>query len=48
MLGLFKNVSANYTELAYDFEFKSIDGKIIKSGGPELALELEEKGYENF
>ena len=30
MLGLFKNVSANYTELAYDFEFKSIDGKIIK------------------
>ena len=25
-----------------------IDGKIIKSGGPELALELEEKGYENF
>ncbi len=25
-----------------------IDGKIVKSGGPELALELEEKGYENF
>jgi len=25
-----------------------IDGKIIKSGGPELALELEKKGYENF
>jgi len=23
-------------------------GKIIKSGGPELALELEKKGYENF
>ena len=22
------------------------DGKIIKSGGPELALELEEKGYD--
>jgi Fe-S cluster assembly ATP-binding protein len=22
-----------------------IDGKIIKSGGKELALELEEKGY---
>ncbi|MED5306615.1 MAG: Fe-S cluster assembly ATPase SufC, partial [Candidatus Thermoplasmatota archaeon] len=21
-------------------------GKIVKSGGPELALELEEKGYE--
>jgi Fe-S cluster assembly ATP-binding protein len=25
-----------------------VNGKIIKSGGPELALELEEKGYENF
>ena len=24
------------------------NGKIIKSGGPELALELEKKGYENF
>lgn len=24
------------------------DGKIIKSGGPELALELEEKGYTGF
>ena len=24
------------------------DGKIIKSGGPELALELEEKGYADF
>jgi Fe-S cluster assembly ATP-binding protein len=21
------------------------DGKIVKSGGPELALELEERGY---
>jgi Fe-S cluster assembly ATP-binding protein len=24
------------------------DGKIIKSGGSELALELEKKGYESF
>ena len=23
-----------------------IKGKIVKSGGPELALELEERGYE--
>jgi ABC-type transport system involved in Fe-S cluster assembly, ATPase component len=23
-------------------------GKIVKSGGPDLALELEKKGYENF
>jgi len=24
------------------------DGKIVKSGGPELALELEDKGYAEF
>ena len=29
-------------QLQLDFD------KIIKSGGPELALELEKKGYENF
>jgi len=23
-----------------------VDGKIVKSGGAELALELEQKGYE--
>ena len=28
-------------------EYNSMaDGKIVKSGGPELALELEEQGYE--
>ena len=31
-----------------DFVHVLMKGKIIKSGGPELALELEEKGYENF
>ena len=31
-----------------DYVHVLIDGKIIKSGGPELALELENKGYENF
>ena len=31
-----------------DFVHGLMKGKIIKSGGPELALELEEKGYENF
>ena len=31
-----------------DFVHVLIDGKIIKSGGPELALELEKKGYEKF
>ena len=25
-----------------------MDGRIVKSGGPELALELEKKGYEGF
>ena len=31
-----------------DFVHVLINGKITKSGGPELALELEKKGYENF
>ena len=31
-----------------DFVHVLINGKIIKSGGPELALELEKKGYESF
>jgi Fe-S cluster assembly ATP-binding protein len=29
-----------------DFVHVMVDGRIIRSGGPELALELEEKGYE--
>tara|TARA_Y100001970_G_C14223023_1_gene853822 strand:+ start:245 stop:985 length:741 start_codon:yes stop_codon:yes gene_type:complete len=28
-----------------DFVHVLIDGKIVKTGGPELAIELEEKGY---
>ena len=31
-----------------DYVHVLINGKIIKSGGPELALDLEKKGYENF
>ena len=31
-----------------DFVHVLMEGKIIKSGGPELAQELEKKGYENF
>ena len=31
-----------------DYVHVLIDGKIIKSGGHELALELENKGYEKF
>ena len=31
-----------------DFVHILIDGKIVKSGGSELAQELEKKGYENF
>ena len=28
-----------------DFVHVLVDGRIVKSGGPELALELEDKGY---
>jgi Fe-S cluster assembly ATP-binding protein len=28
-----------------DYVHVLVDGRIAKSGGPELALELEEKGY---
>ena len=31
-----------------DFVHVLMNGKIVKSGGPELALELEKKGYENL
>ena len=31
-----------------DFVHVLINGQIIKSGGPELALELEKNGYESF
>jgi Fe-S cluster assembly ATP-binding protein len=29
-----------------DYVHVLVDGKIVKSGGSELAFELEEKGYE--
>jgi Fe-S cluster assembly ATP-binding protein len=29
-----------------DFVHVLVDGRIVKSGGKELALELEEKGYD--
>jgi Fe-S cluster assembly ATP-binding protein len=28
-----------------DFVHVLVDGRIVKSGGPELALELEDRGY---
>ena len=31
-----------------DFVHVLMNGKIVKSGGPDLALELEKKGYKNF
>jgi len=31
-----------------DFVHVMIDGKIVKTGGPEIALELEAQGYEAF
>ena len=29
-----------------DFVHVMIDGRIVKTGGPELALQLEEQGYD--
>jgi Fe-S cluster assembly ATP-binding protein len=29
-----------------DFVHAMIDGKFVKSGGPELAIKVEEKGYD--
>jgi Fe-S cluster assembly ATP-binding protein len=34
--------------LVPDFVHVLLDGRIVKSGGKELALELEKKGYEEF
>ncbi|MEX2235959.1 MAG: Fe-S cluster assembly ATPase SufC [Dehalococcoidia bacterium] len=31
-----------------DFVHVLVDGRVVKSGGKELALELEERGYEQF
>lgn len=31
-----------------DFVHVLVNGKIVREGGPELALELEQTGYENF
>jgi Fe-S cluster assembly ATP-binding protein len=31
-----------------DFVHVLVDGRIVQSGGPELALELESKGYESL
>lgn len=31
-----------------DFVHVMVGGRIVQSGGPELALELEEKGYDSF
>ena len=36
---LLNHIKPDYVHVMYD-------GKIVRSGGPELALELEEKGYE--
>ena len=31
-----------------DFVHVMLDGRIVRSGGKELALELEERGYAEF
>jgi Fe-S cluster assembly ATP-binding protein len=33
------------TYIVPDFVHVLVDGRIVQSGGPELALELEERGY---
>ena len=38
--------SGSSTELQPDFVHLLIDGRIVTSGGPELARRLEEEGYE--
>ena len=35
-------------ELQPDFVHVLIDGRIVKSGGPELAQQLESEGYDAF
>jgi len=36
------------THIVPDFVHVLVDGRIVRSGGPELALELEAKGYGSF
>jgi Fe-S cluster assembly ATP-binding protein len=31
-----------------DYVHVMVDGKIVRSGGPELALQLEDEGYEEY
>ena len=42
----FRSIAANLPTGGPDFVHVMVEGRIIRSGGPELALELEEKGYE--
>ena len=37
-----------FNQFKPDFVHVLMNGKIIRSGGPELAIELEKKGYESF
>ena len=36
------------TELAPDRVHVIVDGRIVESGGPELAEQLEQEGYERY
>ncbi len=31
-----------------ELRYELMDGRIVREGGPEIALELEEKGYEHI
>jgi len=35
-------------ELAPDYVHLLIEGRVVASGGPELALEVEKNGYEKW
>ena len=46
MFSFFNNLSANYSKLAYDFQFKSIDGVIIQDSN-EKSSSLAIKDFAN-
>ena len=45
-LGNLLPVKHTFTPVFVDLKWQDFDGKIVKSGGKELAFELEKKGYD--
>ena len=46
--GMIKRTNSQIRKLRGTTTMSKQDGKIVKSGSSELALELEKKGYESF